>query len=274
MAMDRTEKIGLGTALGGHALLLGAFALGAFFTSDRIMKPQPISVTLEAESADISTAPDPVQEEPAPAAPASEPEPTPVVKFEPVAPKPAPKTVEQPKPASQPKPAPKPLPKQASATPPKPKQATRPAQPRPSQPRPFSKDFEAAIAGAGSNPKPTRGTAPTTGTPAAKPAAQVRSATSATIASEVRPLIPGCAPVTSDNSSLRVFVALNINASARLVDASVYDVQGITSDNQAQVAQMKRCVLDSLRAASPYNLDPADYDVWKNHKVQLKVNFK
>jgi hypothetical protein len=29
-----------------------------------------------------------------------------------------------------------------------------------------------------------------------------------------------------------------------------------------------------LRAASPYNLDPADYDVWKNHKVQLKVNFK
>ena len=28
MAMDRAEKLGLGVAVGGHALLLGAFALG------------------------------------------------------------------------------------------------------------------------------------------------------------------------------------------------------------------------------------------------------
>ena len=37
---------------------------------------------------------------------------------------------------------------------------------------------------------------------------------------------------------------------------------------------MKQCVLNSLRAASPYNLDPDGYDTWKNHKVKLKVNFK
>ena len=87
MAMDRAERIGFGTALGGHALLLGAFALGAFFTADRITKPQPISVSLVGEVADVSTAPDPVLEEPAPAESAAEPapaepEPTPVMKVE------------------------------------------------------------------------------------------------------------------------------------------------------------------------------------------------
>ena len=42
MTMDRAERIGLGTAVGGHALLLGAFALGAFFTADRITKARRV----------------------------------------------------------------------------------------------------------------------------------------------------------------------------------------------------------------------------------------
>lgn len=277
MAMDRAERIGLGTAIGGHALLLGAFALGAFFTADRITKPQPISVSLVGEVADVSTAPDPVLEEPAPAESAAEPapaepEPTPVMKVEKVPEKPLPKTVDKPTPKPAPKPTPKPVEKKVAAQPKAtPKQT---AQTKQSAPKPFSKSFEDAVRGAGSNPKPTQGTSPKQGTFAEKPAAQIRTATSNTIAGEVRPLIPGCAPITSDNSSLRVFVALNINQAAKLVDADVYDVQGITPGNQAQVERMKKCVLDSLRAASPYNLDPAEYDVWRNHKVQLKVNFK
>ncbi|RDV02870.1 hypothetical protein DXH95_13145 [Sphingorhabdus pulchriflava] len=275
MAMDRAERIGFGTAVGGHALLLGAFALGAFFTADRITKPQPISVSLVGEVADVSTAPDPVLEEPAPAESAAEPapaepEPTPVMKVEKPPEKPLPKAVEKPTPKPAPKPTPKPMQKQAAAQP-KPKQATQPKQ---ATPKPFSKSFEDAVKGAGSNPKPTTGTSPKQGTFAEKSATQIRSATSVTIAAEVRPLIQRCAPITSDNSSLRVFVALNISQAAKLIDANVYDVQGITPENQAQVDRMKKCVLDSLQAASPYNLDPADYDVWRNHKVQLKVNFK
>lgn len=107
-----------------------------------------------------------------------------------------------------------------------------------------------------------------------KSTTEVRSAASASIAAQVRPLIPGCAPSTSENSSLRVFVALSIDSSSKLVSARIYDVQGIDPSNQAQVEPMKRCVLASLRQASPYNLDPRDFAVWKNHKVQLKVNFK
>lgn len=283
MAMDRAERIGLGTAVGGHALLLGAFALAGLFTADRIVQPQPISVTLEGPVADVSTAPDPVQEEPAPAPAAAEPEvaepePAPVMKVEQPrptpkpTPKPLPKVVEKARPTPQPKPAPKALPKQAT-TPAKPKSAAQP-NPKEANPRPFSKSFEDAVRGTGSNPRPTQGTATNQGAFAEKTAAQIRSATSNSIAAEVRPFILGCAPVTSDKSSLRVFVALNIDRTANLVDADVYDVLGITSDNQAQVERMKRCVLDSLKAASPYNLDPNDYDVWRNHKVQLKVNFK
>ncbi|MFN5631748.1 MAG: cell envelope biogenesis protein TolA, partial [Sphingomonadales bacterium] len=119
MAMDRAERIGLGTAIGGHALLLGAFAIAGLLTADRIVKPQPISVTLDGPVADVSTAPDPVQEEPAPAPAAAEPEPAeaepaPVMKIEKPTPKPLPKAVEKQKPAPQAKPAPKPLLKQAA----------------------------------------------------------------------------------------------------------------------------------------------------------------
>ena len=177
MAMDRAERIGLGTAIGGHALLLGAFALGAFFTADRITKPQPISVSLIGEVADVSTAPDPVLEEPAPAesvaepAPA-EPEPTPVMKVEKVPDKPLPKAVDKPTPKPAPKPTPKPVEKKVAAQPKAtPKQT---AQPKQSAPKPFSKSFEDAVRGVGSNPKPTQGTSPKQGTVARKAGAEVR----------------------------------------------------------------------------------------------------
>jgi periplasmic protein TonB len=299
MPMDRAEQIGLGTALGGHALLLGAFALGIFLSADQIIKPKPIQVSLLSETAEVATAPQPAAEEEAPApAPAKsdapEPDPAPAMQIERPAPRPEPKPIPVPqpklaekplpkpvvKPKPVPKPTPKPLPKQAAATQTKPKPTT---QPKPTtKSGGFSKGFEDTIGKVGSapktktgtSPKPTTGSAPTPAVAATKSASQIRSTASATIGAEVRPLIPGCAPSTSDNSSLRVFVSLDINQSARLVSANVYDVQGITPENEGQVAGMKKCVLDSLRAASPYDLNPDDFEVWRAHKVQLKVNFK
>jgi periplasmic protein TonB len=60
--MDREEKLGLGAAVGGHALLLIGLALGLFMAADRIVEPPSMSVTLVGEDA-VSVAPDPVQEE-------------------------------------------------------------------------------------------------------------------------------------------------------------------------------------------------------------------
>lgn len=275
--MDRAEKLGLGAAVGGHVVLLGAMALGLMMSAEPVSKPEAISVSLVGEIAEVSTAPDAIQDESAPPAPAeaepTEPPPSPAIQIE--------RPVEKP----QAKPVPKPLPRE---TPPPSKVATKkvavkqpPAKTNtapaksgkgttPAKPGGLSKSFEDSINAIGKAP----GAGKAVGTPAARSASVIRSATNTTIAAEVRPLIPSCAPRTSDNSSLRVFVSLSISPSASLVSANVYDVQGITPSNEAQVDEMKRCVLQSLKAASPYNLDPEEYEVWKGHRVQLKVNFK
>lgn len=264
--MDRAEKLGLGAAIGGHAVLLGAMVLGLFLSAEPLTRPEAISVSLVGEIADVSTAPDAIQEESAPPASAEaeavEPTPTPVMKLD----RDQPKAVERPVKRDVPPPPAKTAAKKIVQQQPPAKTAKAAAPRSPG----FSKSFEDAINSAGKAP----GAGKAVGTPASRSASVIRSATSNTIAAEVRPLIPGCAPRTSDNSSLRVFVALNISPSANLVGADVYDVQGITPSNEAQVDQMKRCVLQSLKAASPYNLDPEEYEVWKGHKVQLKVNFK
>jgi periplasmic protein TonB len=275
--MDRAEKLGLGAAVGGHVVLLGAMALGLMMSTEPVSKPGAISVSLVSEIAEVSTAPDAIQEESAPPAPAeaepAEPPPSPAMQIERPIEKPQAKPVPKPLPRETPPPS-KVATKKVAVKQPPAKTTTAPAKSgkgtTPAKPGGLSKSFEDSINAIGKAP----GAGKAVGTPAARSASVIRSATNTTIAAEVRPLIPSCAPRTSDNSSLRVFVLLSISPSASLVSANVYDVQGITSSNEAQVDEMKRCVLQSLKAASPYNLDPEEYEVWKGHRVQLKVNFK
>lgn len=281
MAMDRAERIGLGTAVGGHALLLGAFALAGLFTADRIVQPQPISVTLEGPVADVSTAPDPVQEEPAPAPAAAEPEvaepePAPVMKVEQPrptpkpTPKPLPKVVEKARPTPQPKPAPKALPKQAT-TPAKPKSAAQP-NPKEANPRPFSKSFEDAVRGTGSNPRPTQGTAQQAGTVARKAGPEVRREVNAALGPQIRDKIERCAPTGLDIRQIETFVTLNLDATGRLIDVRVDKQTGINDNNSPQAEPLKRCIIQAVRAASPFRgLDPEYHDVWKTHAMRLRA---
>jgi outer membrane biosynthesis protein TonB len=280
MAMDRAERIGLGTAVGGHALLLGAFALAGLLTADRIVKPQPISVTLDGPVADVSTARDPVQEEPAPAPDTAEPEPAeaepaPAMKIEKPTPKPLPKAVEKPKPSPQAKPTPKPLLKQA-ATPPKPKSAAQPtpkqATPKQANPRPFSKNFEDAVRGTGSNPQPTQGTAQQAGTVARKAGPEVRREVNAALGPQIRDKIERCAPTGLDIRQIETFVTLNLDATGRLLDVRVDKQTGINDNNRPQAEPLKRCIIQAVRAASPFRgLDPEYHDVWKTHAMRLRA---
>jgi len=275
VAMDRAERIGLGTAIGGHALLLGAFALGAFFTADRITKPQPILVSLVGEVADVSTAPDPVLEEPAPAesvaepAPA-EPEPTPVMKVEKVPDKPLPKAVDKPTPKPAPKPTPKPVEKKVAAQPKAtPKQT---AQPKQSAPKPFSKSFEDAVRGVGSNPKPTQGTSPKQGTVARKAGAEVRREVNLALGPQIRDKIERCAPTGLDIRQIETFVTLSLEPNGRLSDVRVDKQTGINDNNRPQAEPLKRCIIQAVRAASPFKgLDPDYHDVWKTHAMRLRA---
>ena len=278
MAMDRAERIGLGTAVGGHALLLGAFALAGLFTADRITKPQPISVSLVGEVADVSTAPDPVLEEPAPAESAAEPapaepEPTPVMKVEKTPEKPLPKVVEKPTPKPIPKPTPKPLTKQATVQP-KPKAASQPkqAQPKQTEPKPFSKSFEDAVKGAGSNPKPTTGTSPKQGTVARKAGAEVKREVNLALGPQIRDKIERCAPTGLDIRQIETFVTLSLEPSGRVTDVRVDKQTGINDNNRPQAEPLKRCIIQAVRAASPFKgLDPDYHDIWKTHAMRLRA---
>ncbi len=209
--MDRAEKLGLGAAVGGHVVLLGAMALGLMMSAEPVSKPEAISVSLVGEIAEVSTAPDAIQEESAPPAPAeaepAEPPPSPAIQIE--------RPVEKP----QAKPVPKPLPRE---TPPPSKVATKkvavkqpPAKTNtapaksgkgttPAKPGGLSKSFEDSINAIGKAP----GAGKAVGTPAARmhPSSEVRRSNTAIAARSQIQLIPSCAPRTSDNSSLRVFV--------------------------------------------------------------------
>jgi periplasmic protein TonB len=183
MAMNRAEQIGLGSAVGGHAFLLILLSLGLFGASERLIRPDPIAVSLVGEIAPEATSPTPssdtpapaAQAEPEPAAPAEEAAPEapappvervierpivrPIAKPEakPVAkpqPKPAPTAVKKPAPVAIKKPVTKPTPAKAKPAAVKPVAAkSTPAKTvkSPVKSGGFGKGFEDRIAGLGRN---------------------------------------------------------------------------------------------------------------------------
>lgn len=185
--MDRSEKIGLGVALVGHAVLFGLLSLG-FLSAPEPPKiqQQPIDVSLVPDVALEATAPQSVEtpaesvapdegapEDAAPPAPEeAEPEPKP----DPVPPAPQPKPA-PPKPAPKPQPAPEPKP-QPKPKPAPPKPVAKPApvakpvvkpQPKPEK-APPAKAAPAKAAPTKAAAKPSAAPAKTSAAASAKPA--------------------------------------------------------------------------------------------------------
>lgn len=278
LALDQSEKVGLGAAVGGHVLLLALLVFGLFQAArpsgaDGGGGGDGIAVEIVSESTTAAVS-DPAPEIVEEVIEVAEPEPETVVEPDPVV-KPVQKV--QPKPDKLVKPQSKPQTKPQTKPVQKPVQKQTNTGTGKGGKSDFEREMEKKLGGLGGgdgpNKKKDTGSGSGTG-PTAQQIAEIRTKTSNTIAEEVKPFVPNCAPPTSDNSSLRVFVQLNIGPTANLISANVYKVEGITSANQAQVELMKACVLSSLRRASPYNLKLDQYDTWRNHKVQLKVNFK
>lgn len=297
--MDKAEKIGLGTAVGGHLLLFGALSLGLLLSTERIKKPEALSVSLVGEVADVSTAPDAIQEESAPPSAGettpTEPPPAPeTVQIEKPVEKPIERPVERPikhevtppaktaikkVPVKQPPPAKavikKPPAKQSPARAPAQTPARTPAAPaksgkgtKPAKPGGFSKNFEDAINNVGKAP----GAGKAVGTPASKSAAEVRRAVSVSLASQIRSRVRACAPSGIDINQIETYVTLNLDATGRLTNVSYNKQTGINDSNQPQAGPLKDCILRAVRAASPYSgLDPAYHNVWKTHALRLRA---
>lgn len=275
MAMDRTEKLGLGAAVGGHVVLLGAMALGLLISDEPLKKPEAISVSLVGEIAEVSTAPDAIQEESAPPAPAE---------AEPAEPPPAPAMqIEKPLEKQQAKPVPKPLVretppptktavKKVAVKQPPAKAAMAPAKSgkgtTPAKPGGLSKSFEESISNIGKAP----GAGKAVGTPAAKSAAEVRRSVSVSLASQIRSRVRACAPSGVDINKIETFVTLSLDSSGRLNSVRFDKQVGVNDSNQPQAGPLKDCILQAVRAASPYEgLDSEYYDVWKSHALRLRA---
>jgi hypothetical protein len=264
MAMDRAEILGLGAALGGHALLLGVFALGLMTSAKTAPKPESISVSLVGEIADVSSAPDAIQEESAPpatgeTAPADPPPaPTPVMQ------------VEKPQPKSVPKPAKPDTPPPASKVTPKPVKAatTSGKGTTPTKPGGLSRSFEDRINNIGKAP----GAGKAVGTPATKTATEVRRSVGFSIAGQIRSRVRACAPTGVDINKIETFVTLSLEPSGKLASVRFDKQIGLNDTNQTQAEPLKDCILQAVRAASPYDgLDPEYHDVWKTHALRLRA---
>ena len=273
--MDRAEILGFGAALGGHALLLGVFALGLMASTKTAPKPESISVSLIGEIADVSSAPDAIQEESAPpaagaTAPAEPPPaPTPVMKVEKPQPKPLPKPAKAETAPTVTKAAAKPV-KTAAAAPPKSTKAATASGKgtTPAKPGGLSRSFEDSINNIGKAP----GTGKAVGTPATKTATEVRRSVGVSIAGQIRGRVRACAPTGVDINKIETFVTLSLDISGKLTSVRFDKQTGQNDSNQPQAGLLKDCILQAVRAASPYDgLDPEYHDVWKNHALRLRA---
>lgn len=273
--MDRTEKLGLGAAVGGHVVLLGALALGLLISDEPLKRPEAISVSLVGEIAEVSTAPDAIQEESAPPAPAeaepAEPPPSPVMQVERPVEKPRAKPVPTPLKRDIPNPAKTAVKKVAVKQPPA-KTATAPAKSgkgtTPAKPGGLSKSFEDSINNIGKAP----GAGKAVGTPAAKSAAEVRRSVTALLGPQIQRRVEACSPTGIELNKIITTVTLSLDTSGKLISVSYGGQTGITDSNRPQADPLKQCILQAVRAASPYsNLDPEYHDVWKSHAMRIKA---
>jgi protein TonB len=275
MAMDRAEIFGFGAALSGHGLLLGLFALGLMASAETAPKPESISVSLVGEIADVSTAPDAIQEESAPpaageTAPAEPPPaPSPVMQIEKPQVKPVLKPAKAETAPSVAKAAAKPV-KTAAAAPPKTTKAATASGKgtTPAKPGGLSRSFEDSMNNIGKAP----GAGKAVGTPAAKTATEVRRSVGVSIAGQIRSRVRACAPTGVDINKIETFVTLSLEPTGRLASVRFDKQIGLNDTNQTQAGPLKDCILQAVRAASPYEgLDPEYHDVWKTHALRLRA---
>ena len=138
----------------------------------------------------------------------------------------------------------------------------------PAKPGGLSRSFLDSINNIGKAP----GAGKAVGTPAAKTAAEVRRSVSISIAGQIRSRVRACAPSGIDINKIETFVTLNLEPTGKLTSVRFDKQTGLNTSNQPQAGPLKDCILQAVRAASPYSgLDPEYYDVWKTHALRLRA---
>lgn len=273
--MDRAEQTGLGIAIVGHAALFAALSLSLLAKPEPFAPVNPpMAVELIAETAPISTAPDAVPDaSPPPRATA------PVAVAQPPMPI---ATPNKPKPVVM-TPPPKLLKPAIESKRPAPTKTT-PAKATPTSQtnRPKSKfelpmrDLSASARREASQATERTGTGKGqskvgSGTPAVKTAAEVRRDIRVSLAAEIFPYWKKCVPNGVDITLIETQLDLKINPDGTLAGVSDVAQTGVNDSNRAQQQRHKECAIKAARLASPFKLDPVDYDIWKTWPMTFKA---
>ena len=105
-----------------------------------------------------------------------------------------------------------------------------------------------------------------------KSTAEIRRIVSINISSDTRRSLNRCAPTGLDIRQIETFVTLSLEPSGRVTDVRVDKQTGINDNNRPQAEPLKRCIIQAVRAASPFKgLDPDYHDIWKTHAMRLRA---
>ena len=265
--MDQAEKVGLGAAVGGHALLLALLVFGLFqaakppLGSDGGGSGDGIAVSIVSDGAAGAPAPQPTE---ATEVPVEQPEPLPEATVDPLpvpVPAPLPKAVAKPLPKSIAKPLPTPQPRGGTG--------------RGGNPD-FDRKIKDALGGAGGGTGSTKTKGPGEGSgqgASTKTAGQISREVNAILGPKILRYIRQCAPSGVDVNKIVTTVTLNLSASGSVTSLSGVSQRGITENNRPQAEPMQRCVTGAIRKAAPFTeLNPDDYEGWKTHRMSFQPN--
>ena len=269
-AMDQSEKVGLGTAVGGHAFLLALLVFGLWkaavpMGSDGGGSGDGIAVEIVTEGA--AAAPDPA--------------PSVLEEVEEI-PVPIDETVVDPEPILQPvqksQPKPDELVKPKIKSQPKPVQKTvKTGTGRGGGKSDFEKEMEkklGGIGGGGAGNATQKGKGEGIGKgESIKTAGQISKEVNAILGPKILRYIRQCAPSGVDVNRIITTVTINLSTSGGVSSLTGVSQRGITDNNRPQAQPMERCVTGAIRKAAPFTeLNAKDYDGWKTHRMSFQPN--
>ncbi|MEE9434421.1 MAG: hypothetical protein V3V15_09305 [Sphingorhabdus sp.] len=284
MTMDRAELIGLGAAIGGHALLLALLVFGLLGSEEKIEERQAIAVTLEGEGTPLPVTSQIGEAEPAPEAAVLEEAAAEVDE----AAETADSKADEAQAAEADAKRAADTAKAADATAAQ-KRAAKAAAAKAQRKRKEAAAAEAKRKKAAQEAKRKRQKAARDKTARDKaarekydrdmkkalggsnaPSATAKRKAKATIGGQIR--IRGCPPGL-EVEKIITRVSINLNKNGSISSLSRVTQSGKTSSNAPQMAPIKRCVLNSIRASAPFRgLKVEDYESWKSIRIAFKVS--
>ena len=261
------QKTGIAIAVALHIVVIGLLSV-QWTSGDRRFDNPPMEVDLIAETAPQSSAP--VISETPPAARLGEEDATDIASPEPTPAPPLPEPVVRPTPAPAPKQVARPVPTPPKKSPPAAQKATpRPAPKAVTKPRRTGPSGD--LAGIAEGLAKTQPKAPASrGAPAATTSAQVKRSIDVSIKAKVGPPWNRCRVSGLDVDQLVTTVKFRLSQSGALTSFSSVTTSGVNDSNKPQVAIHQECAKKAIQLASPFDLDPDNYDYWKEYTLHLE----